>query len=864
MMYNNCGDYDIGKNMRRTLVIYIMLLIAGLTMAQTQQGYVKTKGRMVNGKHVKGTALTGAVVTIKGQNAVAVKNADGSFTFPVTNRSFFIQSVTKNGYQLVDADAAPKGYAYSTNPLILLLETPSQQAEDRLTAERKIRRTLQRQLLQREDELEELKAQNKLSQEEFQYRLQQLYNDQQNNEKLIADMAQEYSQMDYDQMDELNRQISDAILNGELIKADSLLRSKGDINSRIEKNKQKQKAETVEAEELAKRQQNLELSQAGTQKEKEDIAADCYKFFDCFKLANQHDSAAYYIELRAGIDTTQSKWQYDAGIYLSSQNLYSKSLLYYKRAMAILQRQAKNNEGEIMLELAEVMNNLSLLYYKNLRFKESEALFKEALNIFRSLSNDNRQAYECNIAMVLNNLAILYSNTERLDESEQIYKETLEINRRLAEENPQLYKPDLASTLNNLAGLYLRKFHYEESRAMFEEALDIYRSLAIDKPQTYNPKIATVIYNMALVNEYNFKENISLHKESLKIRRRLAKDNPQAYELDVANSLTALANQYAEFSRYQESEPLYLEALDIYRRYAAFNPESFEIEMLTIQKQLARYYNNTKRYADAEKMYMSTLEILQRLVIVNPDLYDSDVADMQNELANIYFDTEQYDNAEKLFLSALENYKSLVAVDPKMNESSVAMVYGNLGVLYKAMKHYDNAEEMYHMALDIYQRLAEVTPDVYLRNVANTKRKFASLYSDCQRFAEAKDMFLSVLTIYQRLSKNNITGYKYTVEIASTLGSLSLIDILLKDFKEAELYARRSIKTTSTLHWINSYLGAALLFQGNTAEAQSVYVQYKEELKESFLDDFKQFAEAGVIPKEYEADVEKIKKMLNE
>ena len=42
------------------------------------------------------------------------------------------------------------------------------------------------------------------------------------------------------------------------------------------------------------------------------------------------------------------------------------------------------------------------------------------------------------------------------------------------------------------------------------------------------------------------------------------------------------------------------------------------------------------------------------------------------------------------------------------------------------------------------------------------------------------------------------------------------------------------------------------------------YRQYKGELKDSFLNDFKQFAEAGVIPKEREADVEKIKKMLNE
>lgn len=42
------------------------------------------------------------------------------------------------------------------------------------------------------------------------------------------------------------------------------------------------------------------------------------------------------------------------------------------------------------------------------------------------------------------------------------------------------------------------------------------------------------------------------------------------------------------------------------------------------------------------------------------------------------------------------------------------------------------------------------------------------------------------------------------------------------------------------------------------------YRKYKDELKDDLLDDFKQYAEAGVIPPEYEADVEKIKRLLEE
>lgn len=68
----------------------------------------------------------------------------------------------------------------------------------------------------------------------------------------------------------------------------------------------------------------------------------------------------------------------------------------------------------------------------------------------------------------------------------------------------------------------------------------------------------------------------------------------------------------------------------------------------------------------------------------------------------------------------------------------------------------------------------------------------------------------------------------------------------------------------ATQHWIASNLAAALLFQGKYEDAEAIYRQYKDELKECFLDDFNRFAEAGVIPEERQEDVERIKAMLNE
>lgn len=92
-----------------------------------------------------------------------------------------------------------------TDTLFLIMETPEQAMQDKLSSERKIRRTLQRQLQERENEIETLKAENRISQQEYQQALQKLYADQESNEKLISEMAKRYSTLDYDQMDEFYR-----------------------------------------------------------------------------------------------------------------------------------------------------------------------------------------------------------------------------------------------------------------------------------------------------------------------------------------------------------------------------------------------------------------------------------------------------------------------------------------------------------------------------------------------------------------------------------------------------------------------------------------------------------------------------------
>ena len=313
------------KNNPKTYFLFSVFLLFGLTLsAQTQQGYVKTKGRMVNGMLVPGQGLKGATVSIKGRTAVLVNDDNGAFSFPVTKAQYRLDSVRKKGYQLVDMEACPRSYKYSSNPLYIVMETPDQQLQDKLTAERKIRRNLQKQLQEREDEIESMKEQQKISDEEYRQALQKLYQDQESNEQLISDMARRYSELDYDQLDEFYRQVSYCIENGELVKADSLLRTKGDVTQQVE-------AQLRKGQAIQEQEKQLNQAKVVHAADLEELARRCYSYYETFAAQHLNDTAAYYLELRASLDTTNVEWLKDAGSFIVDYIAdYDKALRYFQ------------------------------------------------------------------------------------------------------------------------------------------------------------------------------------------------------------------------------------------------------------------------------------------------------------------------------------------------------------------------------------------------------------------------------------------------------------------------------------------------------------------------------------------------------
>ena len=317
----------------------------------------------------------------------------------------------------------------------------------------------------------------------------------------------------------------------------------------------------------------------------------------------------------------------------------------------------------------------------------------------------------------------------------------------------------------------------------------------------------------------------------------------------------ALMTDYAEPRRFELACHAYEQGIELTRANLS------EEELAKSLFEYGCFLQTNKRYDLAEVRYRENLDIYQRLVPISPQVYEPDLAMAQSNLGTLYKDTRRYEDSEKLCLSAMEIRRRLAAANPQVYEPDLAMTQYNLGCLYSDTQRYEDSEKMYLSAMEIRRRLAVANPQVYEPDLADTQYNLGCLYYNIQRYEDSEEMYLSALEVYQRLTAVNPQVYEpYLVRACNNLSFLFLAQ---GNFEEAERYAREGSKYDFTHHAIYTNLAASLLLQGRYAEAEEIYLLYKEELKEDFLSDFEDFYRRGIIPPEREDDVERIKKLLS-
>ena len=985
--------------MKKALLLFIVLFAMPI-MAQNQQAIVKTRGKLDDkGNLIPGRGLSGAFVKIKDGNVHESKK-EGKFSFPVPGGIYHIESVSyvdpesKERYQLVDMDELNRNNKYSTVPKDILVAGYLELSEDRLNEEERARELLKERYRAREEEIKRLQADNKISRDEIIRLRQQLSEARANEEKIVMDIVDRYTRIDFDRMTDFDLHFAHFIRSGQLKCADSLLRTRGDLFAMEDtlrmiraSNAEGRKIIAAKEEEL-RRDKEQQIENEILEKAYLDKTADiCFKRYEIFDLEFNLDSAVYYLERRALLDTTNAEWISDVGKYYHNLNHFQKAEASYLKALNIY-RQTNENKSQEDACFASILSALGILCYQTHRYTESEALLNESLEIYRRLADDNPivfdnsvaslldnlallyrdvqqislsesmhkdaleikrklanidpQAYNADLALGLHNLASFYYSTLKFEESEKLIKEAVQILRGVAETNPRLYKRQLASSLNLMGTLYSNMQRYHESEALYKEALDIKRRLAVNAPMVHEPGLSLYIYNLAVlyskITLYNKSE--TLHKEAIEIRRRLVQNNPEVFDVELAASLRNLATVYKETLRFAESEMTLLEAIDIQRKVARSNPQVHNPTLALYLNDLGCLYDKELRLKESEIIFKEAVEIQREFAEINPDVHGAlfyrylinlsttysknqkheeqnnilnEAADILNKvpavdvisqsqihtavnslktegaklyqmklyldkisaqkdpetfdpkvakdlvkLAEYYADSNSYDESKKLYEEALEIYRKLLKVYSDRYESEFAATSYGLGVLLIKTSEYDYAIQSMKDALTIYRKLKNKHRFQY----EGTLFHLRILYAQINDFTNAYNICEEFLPLLKKDYKKDPEKYRY--DYAACLGDQSFFCLLVTKFAEAERYALNALKIDTTMTYVYSNLAPALLFQGKYEKAKGIYLNHKDNLKDSFLGDFDVFEKAKIIPVEYQEDVVKIKQFINE
>jgi tetratricopeptide (TPR) repeat protein len=210
------------------------------------------------------------------------------------------------------------------------------------------------------------------------------------------------------------------------------------------------------------------------------------------------------------------------------------------RKAVAMQRELRRNEP--YPDLAEVLNDMGVLLWRNGDLDEAEKFYRESLAMNRKLLGEKHPE----IANGLENVAMSLQDKGDLAGAEDMYQQSLTMRRELLGEN----HPEVGRTLANIASL---RYDRGETRVAIEnmrEVLAIYRkAYPADHPETARV-LNTIGFWLTLA--HNYTEADRYMSEALAMRRRLFDE----HQPDLASSLMLTA-------MLRDAEGRYTEALEL-------------------------------------------------------------------------------------------------------------------------------------------------------------------------------------------------------------------------------------------------------------------------------------------------------------
>ena len=656
----------------RLVTVWIFLLQSVVLMSQTQRGIVRTALR----PNKKIVYLPGVTIRLRGGHTAVLSGAGGKFEMTMSKAkagdAFYLSSVRKSGYELADNRTIGRAFTYSSKvPIeIVMINTREKEEDVRRISDNSYRRA-EKTYKQRISKLEKQLSEKTISEASYREQLQDLQTWFEKYESLINSMAERYASTDYATIDSLNAAINIAIENGELERADSLISTAGSLEKMVKENKEAERKANERLNIGRNIMENATADLMSIKNDKNRLADLLYSKYSICLTRAERDSAAYYIQMRAELDTTNVDWQLEAGWFIDYYLAdYEEAIALYKRAL----RSAVEQFGDSHPDVATSYNNIGLVYNDQGNYVKALESYNKALEIYLSVFGDKHP----NVATNYNNIAVVYFSQGNYAQALEYYNKALELYLSVFGDR----HPSVATNYNNIGGVYDSQGNYAKALEYYNKALEIRLSVFGDR----HPSVATNYNNIGSVydSQGNYAKALEYYNKALEIRLSVFGDRHP----DIATCYNNIGGIYR--GNYAKALEYYNKALKIL--LSIFGDRHPNVA--TSYNNIAAVYFSQGNYAQALEYYNKALEIY---LSVFGDRHPN-VATNYNNIGAVYFSHGNYAQALEYYNKALEIYLSIFGD----RHSYVAMSYNNIGGVYSDLKNYDQALEYYDKALEIY------------------------------------------------------------------------------------------------------------------------------------------------------------------
>lgn len=454
------------------------------------------------------------------------------------------------------------------------------------------------------------------------------------------------------------------------------------------------------------------------------------------------------------------------------------------------------------IDAALCYHNIGTVLHMRNDYQQALGFYQKAIEIVNGLPEELHGHFVANY----NNIGAVYKEQGDVEKALEYCQKALSVLNKIQKEETS----DYANCYVNIGSAYYEKADFTNALTHFEKALSIYQR----NYGEHNTDVALVYNNIGNVymNTEDCLKALQIYQKALDIRLEILDE----HHPEVANSYNNIGLAYFYHKEFEKALEYHQKALDI--RQQLYGEHHVDVAMSN--SNISWCYAMLEKYQDALPYCMKALNVSVGILgKEHPDAINcykqlNSLADELTRQGLLKVKEQEWGAAVKLLESALTAHELLAQTNISYDGSVIDMIHKLLGDIYSQADAYEDAYRHYLAALDMFRLEFQKNPDK---------------------------------------GRDNYSGL---------LNNLSCFAIFLKNFEQAEKFAREGIGVNPNMHIIYTNLAASLLFQGKTKEAETIYKQYKEEFKDGFLDDFQQFEKAGVIPQERRADVEHIKKVL--